>query len=526
MPMNNDPHDHGPVEVFISYAHEDAEFLTALENHLASLRREGIMRTWYDRKIPDGEKWNHQLDEHLESAEIILLLVSAYFISSEYCYTVECKRAMERHEANDACVIPIILSPVMWEHLPIGKLKALPKDGIPVSLWKPDSHVAYHNVAEGIRDAVLRIGQRAHRVAPELSTSQTGKILVEAIMFVYGRQRPETFDEREFLESLRRMIGVNNEKVRIVAITNGSLRVHLEGDGEELTRIVEGFLRSSELRRRFSSAGLQCITYKQEGLEYSLNLPSQRIPIVLVICALVVAGIGELLAIDAGFAIDYRIAVVGTIIISALTIGFVSPSSLRPLTRASKKSIPLARAWTFALLICAITFFIFAGVFFSWPRPLEAYLPNPTPSPVPTPFATPLVTPTLIATASPSVTAHHFQIRMTEVPPYDEIGGPNSNAHIAGEVSGVDPKDYEKYGVLIYSLTRTTWWVQPETTKALNKIKDGGKWDADIHTGKKYAALLVPKDYPPLYTTDTQPSDMTGVLAIIQKDGKNKPLPK
>ena len=89
----------------------------------------------------------------LESAKIILLLVSADFLASDYCYDVELKRAMERHEAKEALVIPIILREVDWKGAPFGKLQALPKKAKPVTNWS-NTDSAFANIARGIRRAV------------------------------------------------------------------------------------------------------------------------------------------------------------------------------------------------------------------------------------------------------------------------------------------------------------------------------------------------------------------------------------
>ena len=80
------------LELFYSYSHEDEELLRGLRRHLAVLRREGLIREWYDRKIGAGTRWKGQIDEHLNTAQVILLLVSPDFIAYDYCYDIEMKR--------------------------------------------------------------------------------------------------------------------------------------------------------------------------------------------------------------------------------------------------------------------------------------------------------------------------------------------------------------------------------------------------------------------------------------------------
>src|SRR2546421_12707822 len=100
------------VEVFCSYAHEDEAWRQKLETHLSLLRRQGLISLWHDRLIVPGTDWAKTIDMQLETASIILLLVSADFFASDYCYGTEMKRALERQKAGEAQVIPILVRPV------------------------------------------------------------------------------------------------------------------------------------------------------------------------------------------------------------------------------------------------------------------------------------------------------------------------------------------------------------------------------------------------------------------------------
>ena len=130
--------------------------ILGLENHLAILKRQGVITGWHDRRIGAGEEWEGKIDAHLNSARVILLLISADFIASDYCYDVELKQAMERHEAGEARVIPVILRPVDWKGAPFGKLQALPKDAKPVTTWA-NRDEAFVDVARGIRAVVKEL---------------------------------------------------------------------------------------------------------------------------------------------------------------------------------------------------------------------------------------------------------------------------------------------------------------------------------------------------------------------------------
>ena len=143
-----------PTEVFFSYAHEDEQLMKELVKHLGILKRQGVIRGWRDRNIAAGTEWNEQIERYLNTAGVILLLVSADFISSDYAWGVEVSRAMERHHAGEARVIPVILRPVEgWLAAPFGKLQAAPTDGRPVTSW-PNRDAAFADVAGHIRRSV------------------------------------------------------------------------------------------------------------------------------------------------------------------------------------------------------------------------------------------------------------------------------------------------------------------------------------------------------------------------------------
>lgn len=103
-----------PVEIFYSYAREDEALRDKLNEHPTLLKRQGIIKAWYDREIMAGGLWANEITTHLRSAQIILLLVSPSFIASEYCYGVEMTTALKRWEAGEAQVFPILLRPCDW----------------------------------------------------------------------------------------------------------------------------------------------------------------------------------------------------------------------------------------------------------------------------------------------------------------------------------------------------------------------------------------------------------------------------
>jgi internalin A len=132
-----------------------------LDIHLKLLQRTGLITVWHDRKIGAGDDWREQIDENLERADIVLLLVSPDFIASDYCYDKEMKRALKRWESGEATVIPVIIRDVNWKHAPFARLQALPMDGIAITKWR-DRDSAWRSVSEGIERLVLKITKGEH----------------------------------------------------------------------------------------------------------------------------------------------------------------------------------------------------------------------------------------------------------------------------------------------------------------------------------------------------------------------------
>jgi hypothetical protein len=141
------------IEIFFSYVHEDEALRDKLAKHLQVLQRKGIIKVWHDRKITAGEDWKNKIDRHLESANIILLLISSDFLNSDYHYDIELKRALERHESKEARVIPVILRAVDLRGSPFEKLSALPENGKAITSWDNEDE-AFTNVVKGLRQFI------------------------------------------------------------------------------------------------------------------------------------------------------------------------------------------------------------------------------------------------------------------------------------------------------------------------------------------------------------------------------------
>jgi hypothetical protein len=149
-----------PIRLFYSYSHKDEDLRLKLETHLSTLRRGGLIAEWHDRKLEPGDAWEDEIDRHLMSADIVLLLVSADFIASDYCWGEEMTKALERDRRGEARVIPVILRHCDWQSTPLTRLQAVPKGGKPIKAWS-DEDEAFLDVVAAIRRAVQTVRERA-----------------------------------------------------------------------------------------------------------------------------------------------------------------------------------------------------------------------------------------------------------------------------------------------------------------------------------------------------------------------------
>lgn len=140
------------AKLFFSYSHKDEDLRNELETHLSLLKRQGVVSSWHDRRISAGSDFDRMIFSELESSHIILLLVSAHFLASNYCYEKEMARAIEKHNDGSCVLIPVILHPCDWHSSPFGHLRATPTDGKPVSMFA-NQHEAFAIVAKDVREA-------------------------------------------------------------------------------------------------------------------------------------------------------------------------------------------------------------------------------------------------------------------------------------------------------------------------------------------------------------------------------------
>ena len=141
------------VKLFWCYADRDKKLRDHLERHLSALKHSGCILMWHDREILPGTLWEAEIETRLNSADLVIPLVSAHFLSSTYCWGVEMHRALERWKQGELAIVPILASSVDYKGTPISDFQVLPTNGRAITDW-PDHEKAYTDAATGIRCAV------------------------------------------------------------------------------------------------------------------------------------------------------------------------------------------------------------------------------------------------------------------------------------------------------------------------------------------------------------------------------------
>jgi len=169
------------INIFIAYSRKDAKYMDKLRTHLTPLELSGAAKIWCDGEIAPGTNWEEEIKKYLFSADITLLLISANSFNSDYFYHEEMAKALQRHQEEEAIVIPVILSDCIWEITELKHLQALPKDGEPIDHWsKEDS--AYADIVRGVYKSVELIRDRRNQIKIEREAKEKEKLEKERLL--------------------------------------------------------------------------------------------------------------------------------------------------------------------------------------------------------------------------------------------------------------------------------------------------------------------------------------------------------
>ena len=190
-----------PVKLFISYAHEDELHKNNLVKHLSALQRLGVIETWDDRKIMAGQNWDTAIKTSLEQAEIVIFLISADFIASNYINDVEINNALIRYKDGKQIIIPILVRACDFSSLHLSRFQALPTGAKPITSWE-NLDEAWLNVTKGIKMVSTEMRRESpteevHDLARERIELEKPKVILHDFHQYTCDRRPQQskFDE-------------------------------------------------------------------------------------------------------------------------------------------------------------------------------------------------------------------------------------------------------------------------------------------------------------------------------------------
>ncbi|WP_017732750.1 TIR domain-containing protein [Nafulsella turpanensis] len=144
------------LKLFISYSHKDEQLVSKFHNHLAPLKSNGTIEAWYDRKLNAGASFQEEIDNNLENADIICLMISDNFLASNACI-LEKDEALKLRMTKGTRVVPIILSSCAWIELAeLSDLLATPTDGKPVTKFE-DQNDGWLDVVTWLKKLCQRV---------------------------------------------------------------------------------------------------------------------------------------------------------------------------------------------------------------------------------------------------------------------------------------------------------------------------------------------------------------------------------
>jgi TIR domain len=129
--------DASTARVFISYSHADKRWLDRLLVHLRPLEREGILDVWGDTRIQAGAEWREELTNALAAAQVAILLISPYFMASDFIADVELPALLEAAQTKGTIIMPLIISASRFPQMPdLARYQSVNPPDLPLSAMR------------------------------------------------------------------------------------------------------------------------------------------------------------------------------------------------------------------------------------------------------------------------------------------------------------------------------------------------------------------------------------------------------
>jgi TIR domain/ATPase family associated with various cellular activities (AAA) len=230
------------LTLYCVYASEDTLLQAQLEKHLSPLLQMRLISQWYNRQIVAGTESSMQFDQYLEMASIILLLISPDFLASDYSYSTEIKRVLERHKQGEVRVTPIILRSCDWLVTPFASLQHLPRNGKAVTIWSNQDD-AFADIAQSIRLICSEFIQLSTRQILQQSSHIPSQIYQLRDVFIKSGTPTITFVEPIDFEALKQSLAQPGRGIVIEGPSGVGKTTAVEKAIESLAKVEKTIMR-------------------------------------------------------------------------------------------------------------------------------------------------------------------------------------------------------------------------------------------------------------------------------------------
>jgi hypothetical protein len=142
-----------PIQVYVGYAEEDRDAFERFRDHLRSVESEGFLEVWDKSQILPGSASSAEVKRRVDSADVILLLLSASFLSSGDCCQTLMPQVLARHASGGALVVPVLIRPCLWPTTDLAALDVLPVDHNPV-MSSPEPDAKFSEIARELLERI------------------------------------------------------------------------------------------------------------------------------------------------------------------------------------------------------------------------------------------------------------------------------------------------------------------------------------------------------------------------------------
>lgn len=269
------------IEVVYCYSDsdKDEDLRGELEKHLTILKREGLITSWCKKESHAGEEEESQINKHIDTASLILPLISSDFIASDTCYDKQFEKAIERYENAELHLIPVLLRPVDWhDRRRFGNTQPLPTNGVPVTSWS-NIDEAFQNITKEIRNVVNEIWLR-----DQLRINESYNQLRKELAAQEWKKANDTTKSILFRIALKEEIGnLSVEDIKIVPFQDiyAINKLWLEySNGHFGLSVQKHFLQQSDYESFIKQIGWHVDNswLQYENLQFNLNAPEGHLP--------------------------------------------------------------------------------------------------------------------------------------------------------------------------------------------------------------------------------------------------------